>query len=188
MKLIVKTERIDIPDDVKFSHKSRTITIEGKRGKITKSFKHLRVEILQKEENKKRFIEINTYLTSYKNSAILYTVGSHIKNMIIGVTKGFRYKMHLVKKHFPINFDVEGEYIKIGRFLGERNVKVIKLLEGVKCSKNEKNTEEIWFDGNDVEKVSLTCALVYQSCKIINKDVRKFLDGIYVNEKTNVEK
>ena len=96
--------------------------------------------------------------------------------------------MHLVKKHFPINFDIEGEYVKIGRFLGERNVKVIKLLEGVKCTKNEKNTEEIWFDGNDVEKVSLTCALVYQSCQIIDKDVRKVLDGIYVNEKTNVEK
>ena len=49
--------------------------------------------------------------------------------------------MHLVKKHFPINFDIEGEYVKIGRFLGERNVKVIKLLDGVKCSKNEKNDE-----------------------------------------------
>ena len=162
---------------------------------MIKSFKHLRVEIVIKEDvdptNKgknKKFIEINTYLTSYKNSAILFTVGSHIKNMIIGVTKGFRYKMHLVKKHFPINFDIEGEYVKIGRFLGERNVKVIKLLEGVKCSKNDKNSEEIWFDGNNIENVSLTCALVYQSCKIINKDVRKFLDGIYVNEKTNVEK
>ena len=96
--------------------------------------------------------------------------------------------MHLVKKHFPINFDIEGEHVKIGRFLGERKVKGIKLLEGVKCSKNEKNNEEIYFDGNDIEKVSLTCSLVYQSCKIINKDVRKFLDGIYVNEKTNIDK
>ena len=185
MKFIVKTEKIEIPEDVKVSHKSRTVTVEGKRGTMIKSFKHLRVEIVIKEDvdptNKgknKKFIEINTYLTSYKNSAILFTVGSHIKNMIIGVTKGFRYKMHLVKKHFPINFDIEGEYVKIGRFLGERNVKVIKLLEGVKCSKNDKNSEEIWFDGNNIENVSLTCALVYQSCKIINKDVRKFLDGI----------
>ena len=164
------------------------MTVEGKRGTVTKSFKHLKVEITLKEENKKRFIEINSYLASYKNSAILYTVGSHIKNMIVGVTRGFRYKMHLVKKHFPINFDIEGEYVKIGRFLGERNVKVIKLLEGVKCSKNDKNAEEIWFDGNDIDKVSLTCAHVYQSCKIKDKDTRKFLDGIYVNEKTNVDK
>ena len=164
------------------------MTVEGKRGTVTKSFKHLKVEITLKEENKKKFIEINSYLASYKNSAILYTVGSHIKNMIVGVTRGFRYKMHLVKKHFPINFDIEGEYVKIGRFLGERNVKVIKLLEGVKCSKNDKNAEEIWFDGNDIDKVSLTCAHVYQSCKIKDKDTRKFLDGIYVNEKTNVDK
>ena len=101
MKFIVKTEKIDIPNDgmyyffilVKVSVKSRTVTIEGKRGKIVKSFKHLKVEIIVKEESdkgeKKRFFEINTYLSSYKNSAILYTVASHIKNMIIGVTKVF---------------------------------------------------------------------------------------------------
>jgi hypothetical protein len=54
----------------------------------------LKVEIVLREEadpnnkgKKRRFVEINTYLTSYKNSAILYTVGSHIRNMIVGVTK-----------------------------------------------------------------------------------------------------
>ena len=69
------------------------MTVEGKRGTVTKSFKHLKVEITLKEEHdkltnsKKRYIEINSYLASYKNSAILYTVGSHIKNMIVGVTR-----------------------------------------------------------------------------------------------------
>jgi len=186
---------IEIPDGVKVDIKSRTVTISGIRGTTTKAFKHIKIEILIREEadpnnknKKKRFIELNTYMNTYKNSAILYTIGSHIKNMITGVTKGFRYKMHLVKKHFPINFDIEGDCVKIGRFLGERNVKVIKLLEGVKASKNDKNQEEIYFDGNDIEKVSLTCALIYQSCKIKDKDGRKFLDGIYVNEKTHVEK
>jgi large subunit ribosomal protein L9e len=114
MKFIVKTERIEVPDDVKISVKSRTVTIEGKRGKITKAFKHLKVELLVKEEvnattkKKVRFVEINTYLTSYKNSAILYTVGSHIKNMIIGVTKvysliikGIQIQNALSKEAFP---------------------------------------------------------------------------------------
>jgi large subunit ribosomal protein L9e len=108
--------------------------------------------------------------------------------MIKGVTKGFRYKMHIVKKHFPIEIKLNKESIQIGRFLGERNVKVIKLLEGVTCQKNDKNGEEFWFDGNDIEKVALTCAHVHQSCTVYDKDRRKFLDGIYVNEKTTVEK
>ena len=81
--------------------------------------------------------------------------------MIKGVTKGFRYKMHIVKKHFPIEIGIEKGYIEIRRFLGERNVKTVKLLEGVTCSKNEKNAEELYFDGNDIEKVSLTCKLKF---------------------------
>ncbi len=137
-----------------------------------------------------RYIEINTYMSTYKQSAILYTVAAHIRNMIKGVTKGFRYKMHIVKKHFPIEIAINNaeRKIEIGRFLGERNVKVVKLLDGVTVSKNDKNAEELWFDGIDIDKVSLTCAHVYQVCVINGKDKRKFLDGIYVNEKTTVEK
>ncbi len=65
--------------------------------------------------------------------------------------------MHIVKKHFPIEVKIGKETIQIGRFLGERNVKVIKLLDGVTVQKNDKNGEEFWFDGNDIDKVSLTC-------------------------------
>jgi large subunit ribosomal protein L9e len=127
-------------------------------------------------------------MSTYKQSAILYTVSAHIKNMIKGVTKGYRYKMHTVKKHFPIEVKINKESIEIGRFLGERNVKIVKLLEGVSCSKNEKNPDELWFDGIDIDKVALTCAHVYQSCSVKGKDKRKFLDGIYVNEKTQIDK
>jgi large subunit ribosomal protein L9e len=77
--------------------------------------------------------------------------------MIKGVTKGFRYKMHIVKKHFPIEIKIATGHLQIGRFLGERNLKTVKLLEGVSCQKNDKNAEEIWLDGNDVENVALTC-------------------------------
>ena len=134
------------------------------------------------------FLELNAYLTTYKHAAILYTVGAHIKNMIKGVTKGFRYKMHIVKKHFPIEIKITKEHLEIGRFLGEKDVKIVKLLEGVTVSKNDKNAEELYFDGIDLDKVSLTCAHVFQSCTVHDKDRRKFLDGIYVNEKTTLEK
>ena len=42
--------------------------------------------------------------------------------------------------------------------------------------------------GIDIDKVSLTCAHVFQSCTVHDKDRRKFLDGIYVSEKTTIEK
>lgn len=44
---------------------------------------------------------------SRKNVAALRTVRSIVNNMIIGVTKGFKYKMRYVYAHFPINVNLE---------------------------------------------------------------------------------
>jgi large subunit ribosomal protein L9e len=87
----------------------------------------------------------------------MYTLAGHIRNMVKGVTEGFRYKMHTVKKHFPIELYVENGSVIVKRFLGERDVKVIKLFEGVEAKLNDKDKEEIWLEGNDLDKVSLNC-------------------------------
>lgn len=184
MKYLQKTEIIDIPSGVKVTAKSRVVTVKGPRGELTKQFKHVKIEI-EVKDNK---ILVHTYMTTYKQSAILHTISSHIRNMIKGVTVGFRYKMHTVKKHFPIEVAIKDGAVEIGRFLGERNVKTIKLLEGVTAKKNEKDQDEIWFEGIDIDKVALTCAHVFQSCFAKDKDRRKFLDGIYVSEKETIEK
>ena len=42
--------------------------------------------------------------------------------------------------------------------------------------------------GNSIEAVSQSAALIQQSTTVKNKDIRKFLDGLYVSEKTTVEK
>jgi len=67
--------------------------------------------------------------------------------------------MHIVKKHFPIEIAINSDHLQIGRFLGGRDLKIVKLIDGVTCKKNDKNAEEIWLEGNDVDKVSLTCKL-----------------------------
>jgi large subunit ribosomal protein L9e len=147
---------------VEVTIKSRVVSVKGKRGVVTKAFKHLKVELIQgtstNDKNEKtQYVEVNTYMSTYKQAAVMYTIASHIKNMIKGVTKGFRYKMHIVKKHFPIEIKIDEDHVEIGRFLGERDLKIVKLMDGVKASKNEKNQEELYFDGNDIEKVALTC-------------------------------
>lgn len=57
-----------------------------------------------------------------KHVACLRTVKSLITNMIIGVTKGFRYKLKAVYAHFPINVIVNdgGKTVEIRNFLGEK--------------------------------------------------------------------
>lgn len=37
--------------------------------------------------------------------------------------------------------------------------------------------------GNDLENVSGSAALISQSCRVRNKDIRKFLDGVYVSSR-----
>lgn len=42
-----------------------------------------------------------------KSLATLRTVRTIINNMIVGVTKGFKYKMRYVYAHFPINVNLD---------------------------------------------------------------------------------
>ena len=52
--------------------------------------------------------------------------------MIKGVTKGFEYKMRLVYAHFPINANIteEGSIVEVRNFLGEKRVRIVKMLPG----------------------------------------------------------
>ncbi|XP_057457694.1 60S ribosomal protein L9-like [Lotus japonicus] len=88
------------------------------------------------------------------------------------------HKMRLIYAHFPINASItnHNKGIKIHNFL--LFVRKVDMLDGVSIVQSEKVKDELVFDGNDIELVSRSCALINQ-----NKDIRKFLDGIYVSEK-----
>jgi len=104
--------------------------------------------------------------------------------MIVGVTKGYEYKMRFVYAHFPVNVTIvqAGRSLEIRNFLGEKVVREIKLLEGVTVTRTEKVKDEIVLIGNDIDRVSQSAASIQQSCRVRGKDIRKFLDGIYVSE------
>ena len=110
--------------------------------------------------------------------------------MAVGVTSGFRYKMRTVYAHFPINCIIkdEGCRVEIRNFLGEKINREVNMLPGVTISSSPKQKDEFWFEGNDIENVSRSCALVHQKALVRNKDIRKFLDGIYVSQKTEIAK
>lgn len=70
--------------------------------------------------------------------------------------KGFEYKMRLVYAHFPINVTTtaDGTELEIRNFLGEKVVRKVSMLEGVKVVRSEKVKDELVLVGNDVEMVS----------------------------------
>ena len=86
--------------------------------------------------------------------------------------------------HFPININIaaDGTSMEIRNFLGEKVVRRIGMLEGVKVAVTGVK-DEISLTGNSLENVSQSAASIQQSTLVKNKDIRKFLDGIYVSEK-----
>merc|ERR1719267_333797 len=128
------------------------------------------------------------WFTSGKANASIRTCTSHITNMFIGVTKGYQYKMRFVYAHFPINVAITNKdtRVEIRNFLGERVIRVVDALPGVTVKRSSDVKDEIVLQGNDIQNVSRTCALIQQICAVKRKDIRKFLDGIYVSAKGNV--
>lgn len=97
------TANLSLPA-VKVHIKTRNVTVEGPRGKLTKNLGHLAVSFSCPE---KSVLHIEMHHGARKNVATLRTVRTLINNMVIGVTKGFKYKMRYVYAHFPINVALE---------------------------------------------------------------------------------
>merc|ERR1712002_383751 len=133
-------------------------------------------------------IKVEKWFGKKKQLAAVRTVCSHIHGMINGVTKGYLYKMRAVYAHFPINCAISegGTLIEVRNFLGEKFIRKVRMHEGVTVE-NSKAKDEIIVQGNCVESVSQSAALIQQSTTVKNKDIRKFLDGLYVSERGHVE-
>ncbi|KAF1826547.1 ribosomal protein L6 [Dissoconium aciculare CBS 342.82] len=189
MRYIYSQESLTIPEGVKVHIKTRQVTVEGPRGKLTKDLGHLAVAFSHPEKN---IINIELHHGSRKNVATLRTVRSLINNMIIGVTKGFKYKMRYVYAHFPINVNLSkqddtGLYeVEIRNFLGEKIVRKVIMQTGVDVEVSKTTKDELQLFGNSLEAVSQSAADIQQICRVRNKDIRKFLDGLYVSERGNI--
>ncbi|CCF56768.1 hypothetical protein KAFR_0B04710 [Kazachstania africana CBS 2517] len=184
MKYIQTEQSIDVPESVTVAIKSRIVKVTGPRGTLTKNLKHIDVTF---NKVNARLIKVTVHNGDRKHVAALRTVKSLIDNMITGVTKGYKYKMRYVYAHFPINVNTiekdGAKFIEIRNFLGDKKVRLVPVREGVEVEFSTNQKDEIVLSGNSVEEVSQNAADVQQICRVRNKDIRKFLDGIYVSSK-----
>jgi large subunit ribosomal protein L9e len=127
--------------------------VKGPRGSLTRSFKHARLDIIKVS---KKLVKVEKWFGTKKEVAAVRTICSHIKNLIKGVIKGFKYKMRFVYAHFPINTAIseKGALVEIRNFLGERLIRRVNMYPGVTCAMSPKVKDEIIVEGNDVELVS----------------------------------
>mmetsp|Transcript_17164 Transcript_17164/g.30097 ORF Transcript_17164/g.30097 Transcript_17164/m.30097 type:complete len:193 (-) Transcript_17164:365-943(-) len=182
VKQVLATTTVKLPRGVKISVNARTITVEGKRGKLVRNFRHIQVGI---KKLGARTVRIEMWYGNRKQLACVRTLKSHIDNMVTGVTTGFQYRLRFAYAHFPINVNLTNndKTVEIRNYLGERRVRKIEMMDGVKVVKNDDIKDCLDLSGNSIEDVGRCAALIHQSCLAKNKDIRKFLDGIYVAEK-----
>ena len=170
----VAVERfVDVPDGVGVKIEGKKITVNGKKGSISKDFWHSPLNI----ELQDRRFRVWTESSRKREQAVVNTVAAHLQNMIKGVEEGFTSKLKLVYVHFPISVKVENKRVAIQNFVGERNPRYAKIVGDPEV---KIKGDDIVISGIDIEAVSQTAANIQQASKIRRKDLRKFIDGVYV--------
>jgi len=187
MKIIVANKSISIPKDVKVTSSKRVVRVKGPRGVLKRSFAHLAIDLKISADG--RTLNAELWFGNRLKTACIRTVLTHIQNMIVGVTKGYLFKMRMVYAHFPINLTTEkaGAEVQIRNYLGEKIVRVIPMIGDTKCSRSEDGTkDEIIVQGSSLDAVSQSAANIQQSSKVKDKDIRKYLDGVYVSYRGHI--
>ena len=108
MKFIVAEQELEIPEGVTVDVKSRKIAVKGKLGTLTRSFKHIPIDIRKEKSSKGKLdsLRFRMWLQKKKRNAVLGTIRSTVRNMIAGVTVGYKFRMVLAYSHFPIVVNV----------------------------------------------------------------------------------
>lgn len=177
MRAIEVSKVVQVPDNVEITLEGKKVTVKGVKGTLTKDFSKTNVSI-ELEDGK---VLVWANWPRKKESAMVGTVYAHIKNMIIGVSKGFSYKLKIVFSHFPISVKIQDKTVLIENFTGERNPRKAKIIGNAEV---KVSSEDIIVQGIDLEDVSQTAANIEQATKVRRKDPRVFLDGIYLYERS----
>ncbi len=106
MKYIVAEQSLDVPEDVTVNVKARHVEVKGKLGTLKRSFKHIPIDIRKETAGKASTLKFRMWLQKKKRNAVLGTIRSTIRNMIQGVTVGYKFRMVLAYSHFPIVVNV----------------------------------------------------------------------------------
>jgi len=167
---------IEVPPDVEIVLNGRKVTVRGPKGELTRDFSYIPAEISLEEDK----LKLEMQWPRKKESAVIGTVKSHIESMIRGVREGFTYKLKMVFAHFPVSVKTDRDLIIIENFSGERSPRTAKI---VGSSKVSIEGDDIIIRGIDLGEVSQTAANIEQATRVRKKDLRVFLDGIYVYEK-----
>jgi large subunit ribosomal protein L6 len=174
------TKKIRLPSEVNITiQEGNKVTLKGPKGELTRTFKIYRVKMTA-EGN----VIVFTGTPNNKQTRIhIETISAHIRNMVEGLIYGYEYKMKMVYSHFPMSIQIEKGVVNIKNFLGEKFPRKARIVGNVKV---EAKGQEVIVSGINKDEVGQTASNLEQKSKVKGKDIRRYQDGIYLIEATNM--
>ncbi|RLI31941.1 50S ribosomal protein L6 [Candidatus Bathyarchaeota archaeon] len=176
MTVQIVENTLEIPENVDLALNGYKVAVTGSNGNVERDFEHTRVNLNYVDRNLRIWVEN----PKKKQASLVKTISSHVQNMIKGVTEGYIYRLKIVFIHFPMTIQIQGKKVIINNFVGEQRAREAKIFGDVSV---RVEGDDIIVQGVNIEEVAQTAANIQQATKIRNKDLRKFLDGIYVYRK-----
>ncbi|MEM3019491.1 MAG: 50S ribosomal protein L6 [Candidatus Bathyarchaeia archaeon] len=174
----MEARKIRIPENVEVSIDGLVVTVKGPLGTLRNDFSHASWISILKNGNEVQVQPLGK--ARKKKVAVAGTIASEIRNMIVGVTKGYTYKLKIVYAHFPMSVKVLGDKIVIENFAGERGQRIAKIFGNCKVAVQG---DDVIVKGIDIDDVSQTAASIEGATNVRSKDPKVFLDGIFLYER-----
>ena len=170
--------KVEIPEGVSVTVDGTKVKVSGPLGTLERDFsKTPGVEIT---------IEGNTVVVRAKTKrrkhrANAGTIAAHIRNMIKGVQKPWKYLLRIVYAHFPMKVEVKGDKVIITNLRGAKTPIEVPIVPGTKV---EVKGKDVIVTSIDKEAAGIMAGRLEIATKLPPEfDPRKFQDGIYIVEK-----
>jgi len=173
MAVPMARREIVVPNGVEAKLTGRVLTVSGPRGILTQEFGDTAIEVSVDEG----WVCLAAHFPSTRKLAIFGMYEAVIKNMINGVSRGFRSRLRMVSSHFPMSAEVKEGEVLINNFIGERYPRRARIYPGVSVAVEG---EYITVSGNDRDGGAQTAANIEQATVVRHRDRRIFQDGVYL--------
>ena len=170
-------QEIEVPEGINTTIEGDKIIMKNNNGELER---RLDAKIKTTVEGNKVTLDIKNPSKNHKK--MFGTIKAHINNMIKGLTEKFQYKLQIANVHFPMTAEIDKDKneLVVKNFLGEKQDRRIKLVEGVDIKVDKENIE---IESINIEKAGQCAANIEKGAKVKNKDRRIFQDGIFIVEK-----
>ncbi len=169
---------IEVPEGISVRVNYPEVEVSGPLGTLKRDFSKMKGVDITVENN---IIKIRAVSNRRKVRATAGAVASHIKNMIMGVQKPWKYILKVVYAHFPMKVEVKGNKVIITNLRGAKTPIEVEVPPNVKV---EIKGKDIVVESIDKEAAGMMAGRLEIATKLPPSfDPRKFQDGIYIYEK-----